>query len=125
MVDPEGAWLDSTVRDRAQGDRVVGGHAVRDAESPAASTEPGPGLEDELSLLETRVAEAADLVRGLREERDGLARERETLLRECGELRRECETLHREGETLRREREDTATRLAQIIARVDALRGDP
>jgi FtsZ-binding cell division protein ZapB len=87
--------------------------------------EPAFGLDGELGLLEARVAEAADLVLRLREERTTLASERETLLRECGELRQECESLRRDHDALRREREEAAARLMQIIAKVDALRGEP
>jgi FtsZ-binding cell division protein ZapB len=109
MADAEGAWFQPAVGE----DRV------------AAPAEPAIGLDGELGLLEARVAEAADLVLCLREERTALAGERETLLRECGELRRECESLRRDHDALRREREETAARLMQIIAKVDALRGEP
>jgi hypothetical protein len=109
MAEVEGAWIDPAVRD----DRA------------ASLPETGPGLESELGLLEVRVAEAADLVLRLREERDGLQREREILFLECVDLRREREALVHHRDALRREREETAARLAQIIAKVDALRGEP
>ena len=114
MADAEGAWLQPGVGE----DWAVPSAA-------GAPVEPAIGLDGELGLLEARVAEAADLVLRLREERAGLASERETLLRECGELSRECESLRRDHDALRREREETAARLMQIIAKVDALRGEP
>lgn len=115
MADAEGVWSQPAVRDDSAGVPSKG----------AVPGETAIGLDGELSLLEARVAEAADLVLRLREERTALAGERETLLRECGELRRERESFRREHDALRREREETAARLAQIIAKVDALRGEP
>jgi FtsZ-binding cell division protein ZapB len=114
MVDAEGVWFQP----------VVGEDRAAPA-APGAPAAPVIDLEGELGLLEARVAEAADLVLRLREERLVLADEREILLRECGELRRECESLRRGHEALRLEREETAARLLQIIAKVDALRGEP
>jgi chromosome segregation ATPase len=98
--------------------------SVRD-DDVSTSDEPVAGLDGELGFLETRVAEAAELVTRLRQDRAEMARERESLLLECGELRRECDALRREREAMRRDREETAARLAQIIAKVDALRGEP
>jgi chromosome segregation ATPase len=109
MADANGVWFEPATG----ADRVV------------ATAEASGGLESELTLLETRVAEAADLVLRLREELATLARERETLLLECEQRRRECESLRRDHDALRREREETGVRLSQIIAKVDALRGEP
>jgi chromosome segregation ATPase len=109
MADADGVWFQPA----AEEDLAV------------ASVEPAIGLSGELGLLEARVAEAAELVLRLREERTALANERELLARECGELRRECASLRSDQEMLRREREETAVRLTQIIAKVDALRGEP
>jgi chromosome segregation ATPase len=109
MAEAEGAWFEPAVRE----DRAV------------PVSDPGRGLESELGLLEVRVAEAAGLVLRLREERDALQREREPLLLECADLRRECEALRHDRDALRHEREEVAARLAQIIAKVDALRGEP
>jgi chromosome segregation ATPase len=114
MADAEGVWFQSAVEEDGAAYAATGAHA-----------EPANGLDGELGLLEARVAEAADLVLRLREERAALARERETLLHECGDLRRECESFRRDHDALRREREETAARLTQIIAKVDALRGEP
>lgn len=109
MADTDGVWFQPAVEE----DRAI------------APVEPAIGLSGELGLLEARVAEAADVVLRLREERSVLVSEREMLARECGELRRECASLRSDQEVLRREREEAAARLTQIIAKVDALRGEP
>ena len=105
--------------------KASGSSPPRRRTAPPPPLEPAIGLDGELALLEARVAEAAELVVRLREERTALAGESETLRRECGELRRECESLRRDHDALRREREEAAARLTQIIAKVDALRGEP
>jgi FtsZ-binding cell division protein ZapB len=115
MPDAEGVWSQPAV-----GEDPAGVPSRGDAPGETAI-----GLDGELGLLEASVAEAADMVLRLREERAVLAGERETLLRECSELRRERESFRRDHDALRRERDETAARLTQIIAKVDALRGEP
>ncbi len=108
MAEMEGAWSESAM----ETDRTI------------APAEPLPGLAEELTLLETRVNEAAELVLRLRDEVAALTREREALSQECSQLRRDWESLRRDHDALRREREETGARLSQIIAKVDALRGE-
>jgi chromosome segregation ATPase len=109
MADAEGVWFEPAVGE----DRAA---------APAGFSTP---LDDELAILEARVTEAAELVLRLREELSSLSREREALLVECAQRRRECEATRQDQEALRREREDMAVRLTRIIAKVDALRGEP
>jgi chromosome segregation ATPase len=123
MADAEGVWFQPAVEENRAASAVSAVSAASGASG--APVQPAIALDGELDLLEVRVAEAADLVLRLREERAAFAGERETLLRECGELRCECESFRRDHDALRREREETAARLTRIIAKVDALRGEP
>ncbi len=81
-------------------------------------------LEAELEVLEQRLHEVTDLVRRLREENDALRGDCAALSREREEVERDRAGLQRERDSLLRERGAVSSRLAQIIAKVDALRGE-
>lgn len=77
--------------------------------------------EDALASLEDRIRRAADLVAGLRAERDGALAELDSARRTTASALAETQKLRQELEDLRAERKQVRTRIEKLLGQMDLL----